>query len=238
MLPGCPFTEGVDTSQACHGPRSLQPVLADLNDSLQVVSVSRTHTFSAFLIQHRQTLTVQRPRVCCVNASAAAEQRVRLRPTWPFRKHLCPPVDLPLSTPVLGVVHETGDEDFPPFSSFLKSTFLWEFPSGPVVKTQCLYCQGPDSIPVWGAKILQASVTKKNQQQQREKAHFYQTHCYPIVHAPNYDCFHTEEAKREKQRSLMDAIYLNNYCALMDRGQPRLCVLTARDPDSSNHCFP
>ena len=38
-----------------------------------------------------------------------------------------------------------------------------------MVKTQCFYCQGPGSIPGWGAKILQASVTEKKNQPTKQK---------------------------------------------------------------------
>lgn len=31
-----------------------------------------------------------------------------------------------------------------------------------------------------------------------EKAYFYKTYSYLIIHTQNYDCFHTEKAKREK----------------------------------------
>ena len=31
--------------------------------------------------------------------------------------------------------------------------FLREFPGGPVVRTQCLHCRGPGSIPGWGTKM-------------------------------------------------------------------------------------
>lgn len=72
-----------------------------------------------------------------------------------------------------------GMKTFPPFSSFLNSTFLWEFPSGPLVKTHCFYCQGPGLIPGRRAKILQASVTKKRTQKnnqtknKKEKKHIF-----------------------------------------------------------------
>ena len=37
----------------------------------------------------------------------------------------------------------------------------WEFPGGPVVKTQYCHYQGPGSIPGWGTKIPQVMWQKK-----------------------------------------------------------------------------
>ena len=31
---------------------------------------------------------------------------------------------------------------------------MWEFPGGPVVRTQCFRCPGLCSIPGWGTKIM------------------------------------------------------------------------------------
>ena len=41
--------------------------------------------------------------------------------------------------------------------NFIKIKSLWEFPGGPVVKTQCFRCSGLGLIPGEGMKILQAT---------------------------------------------------------------------------------
>ena len=36
-----------------------------------------------------------------------------------------------------------------------KQSYFREFPGDPLVRTQCLYCQGQGSIPGWGTKLSQ-----------------------------------------------------------------------------------
>ena len=47
----------------------------------------------------------------------------------------------------------------------------WEFPGGPVVRTQCFDCRGPGSILGWGTKIPQAAphTQKKNRKKKKVK---------------------------------------------------------------------
>ena len=46
----------------------------------------------------------------------------------------------------------------------------WEFPGGPVVRTQCFYCQGPGLIPGRGTKILQATWRGQKGGEKKKKA--------------------------------------------------------------------
>ena len=38
-----------------------------------------------------------------------------------------------------------------------KKGYFREFPSDPLLRTQCLHCLGPGSIPGWGTKLSQAA---------------------------------------------------------------------------------
>ena len=44
---------------------------------------------------------------------------------------------------------------------------MWEFPGGPMVRTQRFHCWGPGSVPGWGIKTLQ--VTWHGQKKTKKK---------------------------------------------------------------------
>ena len=55
------------------------------------------------------------------------------------------------------------------FENFaLNFQFFWEFPSGPMVRSQYFHCQHPGSVPGWGTKNLQATQPNKNEQRKKQ----------------------------------------------------------------------
>ena len=45
----------------------------------------------------------------------------------------------------------------------------WEFPGGPVVRTQCFHCRGLGSASGWGTKIPQASQRGQKKKKKKKK---------------------------------------------------------------------
>ena len=81
-----------------------------------------------------------------------------------------------------------------------------EFPSGPVIRSQCFHSCGPGSIPGWGTTIPQASWCgkKKKKEKNKSKAAEISTYCnsvYLILITYIHVCFYFhEETMRKRAR--------------------------------------